>query len=86
MASIPSLLTFSACVSVCLPLQADWLAFGHDPQRSGWAREEKTISPTNASTFQLSWATQLDNEPLALNALTAPVVAEGIQTPKGRKR
>ncbi|MGI9072374.1 MAG: PQQ-binding-like beta-propeller repeat protein [Bryobacteraceae bacterium] len=85
MAFIRSLLAFSAWVSVCFPLQADWLTFGHDPQRTGWAREEATISPKNVASFQLSWTTQLENEPLALNALTAPVVAERIETPKGRR-
>ncbi|MFL6353185.1 MAG: PQQ-binding-like beta-propeller repeat protein [Bryobacteraceae bacterium] len=85
MTYIRSLLTFSVCVSVCLPLQADWLTFGHDPQRSGWAREDKTISPGNAASFQLSWTAQLENEPLALSALTAPLLAEGIQTSKGRR-
>ncbi len=66
-------------------LQADWLTFGHDPQRSGWAREEKTISAENAGQLQLGWSVQLDNVPLALNALTAPVVAQDVDTPKGKK-
>ena len=26
---------------------ADWLTFGHDPQRSGWAVEEKDLSLEN---------------------------------------
>ncbi|MBV9309115.1 MAG: PQQ-binding-like beta-propeller repeat protein [Acidobacteriaceae bacterium] len=68
-----------------LQIQADWLTFGHDPQRSGWAQEETAISPANAGQLQLGWAIQLDNAPLALNALTAPVVAQGIETPKGTK-
>jgi outer membrane protein assembly factor BamB len=84
-AFIGSLLIFSVWASGCFLVEADWLTFGHDPQRTGWAREEKTISPENVASFQLSWTTQLDNEPLALNALTAPVVVEGIQTPKGAR-
>ena len=28
---------------------ADWTTFGHDPQRSGWAFEETTLSPANVS-------------------------------------
>jgi outer membrane protein assembly factor BamB len=67
------------------PIQADWLTFGHDPQRSGWAQEETKISPANAGQLQLGWTVQLDNAPLALNALTAPVVAQDIETPKGKK-
>ena len=34
-------------------IKADWLTFGHDPQRSGWAREETKISPANAGQLQL---------------------------------
>jgi outer membrane protein assembly factor BamB len=82
-AGIRSLLVLLVCVSSCVPLRADWLTFGHDPQRSGWAREEEIISPRSVTSFQLSWEAQLDNQPLALNALTAPVVAEGIRTPSG---
>ena len=26
-------------LTLTIPLQADWPAFGHDPQRSGWAPE-----------------------------------------------
>jgi outer membrane protein assembly factor BamB len=78
------LLVFTSLVF--LPcLRADWLTFGHDPQRSGWAREEKTISAVNAGQLQLGWAVQLENASLALNALTAPVVAQDVDTPKGKK-
>src|SRR4051812_49001201 len=79
------LLYFLLLVVILPQMQADWLTFGHDPQRSGWAREETMISPANAGQLQLGWTTQLDNVPLALNALTAPVVAQDIETPKGKK-
>src|SRR5204863_8919384 len=33
----------AACVTTQL-VAADWPTFGHDPQRSGWASEEKSIT------------------------------------------
>src|SRR6185437_7800215 len=66
-------------------IRADWLTFGHDPQRSGWAPEETKLTVHNAKDLELKWAIQLDNMPLALNALTAPVVARDVVTPSGIK-
>src|SRR6185437_464481 len=66
-------------------LRADWLTFGHDPQRSGWAPEETKLTVQNAKDLELKWSIQLDNMPLALNALTAPVVARDVVTPSGIK-
>ncbi len=66
-------------------VQADWLTFGHDPQRSAWASEETKITPETVKNFDLKWSIQLDNLPLALNSLTAPVVARDVVTPAGVK-
>lgn len=63
----------------------DWPTFGHDPQRTGWAFTEDAISPANAGTLELKWKAHLDNAAKALTALTAPVVATGVATPKGVK-
>lgn len=68
-----------------LSLRADWLTFGHDPQRSAWATGETKLTPRNAKDLELKWSVQLDNVPLALNALTAPVVARDVVTPSGIK-
>ncbi|MGI9073997.1 MAG: PQQ-binding-like beta-propeller repeat protein [Bryobacteraceae bacterium] len=68
-----------------LPLPADWLTFGHDPQRSGWAPEETKLTVQSVKNLELKWSVQLDNLPLALNALTAPVVARDVVTPSGIK-
>ena len=61
----------------------DWLTFGHDPQRTGWAVEEARISPETVSQMKLSWKTKVANEPYSLYALTVPLVASGISTTKG---
>ena len=62
---------------------ADWITFGHDPQRSGWASEETTLSRDNASSMVLKWKTKLPNESYSLSALTAPVVASDVATSHG---
>lgn len=64
---------------------ADWPTFGHDPQRSGWAFEEHDLSPADVSHLELEWSTQVDNIPLALDALTAPIVASNVVTTQGVK-
>lgn len=70
---------------VLVPVRADWLTFGHDPQRSGWASEETKLTPDSAKDLELKWSVPLANAPLALNSLTAPVVARNVATPSGTK-
>jgi outer membrane protein assembly factor BamB len=63
---------------------ADWPTFGHDRQRSG-STGDSVLSPRNVSGLELKWATQVDNVPLALDSLTAPLVAGNVATAKGNK-
>ena len=37
----------------------EWLTFGHDPERSGWNRDERALSPRTVSGLKLLWQTQL---------------------------
>lgn len=62
-----------------------WPTYGHDPQRTGWAFGEDAISPANAATLELKWKAHVNNAAKALTALTAPVVATDVVTPKGIK-
>ena len=61
----------------------DWTTFAHDPQRSGWAFEETTLSPENVSGLELKWQSKLKNEAYKLSALTAPIVVSNISTVRG---
>ena len=63
----------------------DWLTFGGDPARSGWAKGEKEITKENAKSMQLLWKLKIENTPRELNFLMAPVVATGIYGPFGVK-
>lgn len=60
-----------------------WPTFGHDPARTGWARGETQLNAQNVSGMKLLWRTAVKNQPLALTALTAPVVAESVETAAG---
>ncbi len=62
---------------------ADWLTYGHDPQRTSWAFEETTLGPENVANLGLKWKSKLKNESYRLSALTAPVVASNIATTRG---
>lgn len=62
-----------------------WPTFGHDAARTGWARGETQLNAQNAAGIKLLWRTVIKNQPLALTALTAPVVANGVETAGGRR-
>ena len=38
---------------------ADWLTHSGDPQRTGWQKYEKTITPESVKGFQLLWKLKL---------------------------
>lgn len=64
---------------------ADWLTFGGNPQRTGWAKGETRISKENVKSLGLNWKLKLENEPKELNSLTAAVIVEAAYTPRGVK-
>src|SRR6266849_3139827 len=79
-------------LALCVPLisivqlaAANWLSFGNDAQRTGWAPQETDIHRDNAKSMALLWKAHLDNEPRELNSLTAAVVVEWVVTDKGMK-
>src|SRR5207302_471325 len=77
---------FLLVASVAASLHAsDWLMFGGNPQRTGWAQGETEIDRKNAKDLTLLWKISLDNQPHELSSLTAPVAAEWVVTPAGMK-
>jgi glucose dehydrogenase len=64
-------------------VRADWLTFGGDPQRTGWARHETAITKENVGKLKVLWKAKLDSVPKEMTSLTAPLVADGIITPRG---
>lgn len=75
-----------ACLLCCPVLSvAQWTTFNHDPQRTGWAREETKLTPESVPQLELKWSVHVDNAALALDALTVPVVARGVVTESGTR-
>ncbi|PYT24996.1 MAG: pyrrolo-quinoline quinone [Acidobacteria bacterium] len=64
---------------------ADWLTFGGNPQRDGWAKHETILTRDALKDFSLQWKLHLDNEPKELSSLTAPLVVENVYTSRGVK-
>ena len=79
---IRALTFFAGAVSL---VAANWVTFGGNPQRDGWARDETTLSRDNVKDIKLEWKVQLDNVSKELNALTPPLVVEKLVTPQGFK-
>lgn len=74
------------CLTLTLAVKAgDWPTFGHDPQRTGWAANERTFTPENVSNLELKWKTRVDNKASSLYALTSPIVAVDVSTSGGIK-
>src|SRR5260370_17165972 len=73
-------------LAVAIAAQAsEWLTFGGDPQRTGWAKEKKILTKDSLKNFGLQWKLHVDNEPKELSSLTAPVIMEDVYTAKGVK-
>lgn len=76
---------FAALPCTAWPQQGQWLTFGHDPQRSGWAGDEHAFTPSNAGRLHLAWQAALPNQPLSLTGLTAPLVVRNVRTAEGKR-
>jgi outer membrane protein assembly factor BamB len=83
----PALALFSGIGWTQTRASQEWLTWGGDPARSGWAKSETTLTPANVGRLELKWKTQLDNPSKVevLSPLTAPVVAENVRTRQGNK-
>jgi outer membrane protein assembly factor BamB len=80
-------LLFVPAGSAQAPTASDWLTWGYDQERTGWNKEETTLSKENVSRLALRWTAQLSTPPreTVLSTLTAPVVVEGVITPQGQR-
>ncbi len=85
MPSMKAILICAAALGSATFLIADWPTFGGDSARSGWAKAEDTFTKDNVKNLTLQWKVTLENQQRELNALTPPVVLEGVITQKGFK-
>ncbi len=63
----------------------DWFTHSGDPQRTGWQKNENTITKENVKTFQLLWKLQLSNEQKALYSIFEPLIVGNLITNRGFK-
>ncbi len=72
--------------ALLLPVEAgQWITFGGNPQRDGWARDETILTPANVKAMKLIWKIQINSPLREMNGLTAPVIAENVLTAQGHK-
>ena len=80
---VPLIVVVLAACAYSQYSRGTWSAFGGDPQRTGWNKTESEITLESAPKLKLEWSIQLDNAPMALHGLTAPVARAQIYTDKG---
>jgi hypothetical protein len=74
-----------ACLFGQVGRVADWLTHGGDPQRTGWQKFEKTITPESVKGFQLLWKLKLENEQKAMYSIFEPLIMGRLITNRGFK-
>lgn len=62
---------------------ADYLTEGVDSARTGWVRDETTLSPSNVGGMKLLWTITLDSTPREMHNLFSPLVASDVRTAQG---
>ena len=67
------------------PAPYDWITDGGDNQRTGWNKNEKTLSKDNVGKLKLLWKIKTDNHVRALHALMPALVLGRLNTPGGPK-
>ena len=65
--------------------KADWLTDGADVQRSGWQRNETTLTPDNVRNLKIVWKLQLDNAPREMHGLLPALIVGEVSTASGAK-
>jgi len=65
--------------------KANWLTDGGDVQRTGWQRNETTLTTGNVKDLRIVWKVKLDNEPREMHALLPVLIVGEISTAAGPK-
>jgi outer membrane protein assembly factor BamB len=73
-------------VFLTFPVMAgDYLTAGGDAARTGWLKDEKVISKSNAGQIKLLWKTRLPSTVRQMHNLFSPLVVQSLRTPSGMK-
>ena len=69
-----TLLALCAAVAALLTWAADWPSLSGNPQRDGWAKNEKAFTRETAKNIELLYKFHADNQTKSTAALTSPIV------------
>src|SRR6185369_8333205 len=64
----------------------DWTTDGGDNQRTGWNKQEKTLTKDNVKNLKLLWKMETHNQVRALHSLMPVIVLGQLNTPAGAKQ
>ena len=64
----------------------DWTTDGGDNQRTGWNKQEKTLTKDNVKNLKLLWKMETKNQVRALHSLMPVIVVGQLDTPAGTKQ
>jgi len=64
----------------------DWTTDGGDNQRTGWNKQEKTLTKDNVKNLKLLWKLETKNQVRALHSLMPVLVVAQLTTPAGAKQ
>ena len=64
---------------------SDIFTEGVDPGRTGWVKDEKIFTTSNAKDMKLLWKVKLDSTPREMHNLFPPLVVQNVTTPTGPK-
>jgi outer membrane protein assembly factor BamB len=63
----------------------DYLMEGVDSSRTGWLKDDKSFTLANVPGTKLLWKVKLDSKPREMTNLFPPLIADGVDTPQGKK-
>jgi hypothetical protein len=78
-------LIMALCCGVGAAQTAEWPTDGKDKQRSGWQKDEHTLTTSNVKNMTLLWKVKTGNEARALHALMPALIASRVTTASGPK-
>jgi len=64
----------------------DWTTDGGDNQRTGWNKQEKTLTKDNVKNLKLLWKMETKNQVRALHSLMPVIVVGQLNTAAGTKQ
>ncbi len=77
--------TLLCCSAASVVTATDYLTEGVDSQRTGWLRDEKVISKTNAGQIRLLWKAKLPSTPRQMHNLFSPLIIQNLHTTSGNR-